>query len=808
MDERDPGLESAAELYDDAPCGYLSTSPDGMFVRLNRTFLSWTGYSPEELVKRRRLQDLLTVSGKVYYETHVAPLLRMHGEVREIQLELQCRNGRTLPVLLNTVQKKDESGRLVLLRSTLFDITDRKRYERELLAAKQIAERRSEQAALGLAISRALSGQLEQPAQLQLCAEALVDHLDLSEVRLWGADPADPTVLHLWASAGVFSASGDAAPAHPPEREARAALERSAALARGPEHLRPSDEEEWLKRENVSQFLALPLLAGERFFGVLAVYARSELDAPTQQALSVSANELAVGMERSWAEREREALVGRLRAQTQALQESREWLETTLRSIGDAVIATDAQARITFLNPVAEELTGWRTDEAIGKPLAEIFRIINETTRAPVPSPIEVALRECKVVGVANHTLLVRRDGSEIAIDDSAAPIQFSGGDAMGAVLVFRDVTAQRERERALLTAREQLSTVVRNAPVILFSVDRVGRIQLSEGQGLLTLGLDPRDRVGRSVFEEYANVPWMIAEFRRALAGERLVGGGDLKGRVLQTHYTPMFDRYEQVIGVVGLVLDVTERRRYEETIRKTVEFEQQLLGIVSHDLRNPISAILLGTSLLLSRGDALDDKTLRAVSRIRSSGERAHRLIRDLLDFTQARLGGRIPIESAPVDLSVLVPLVLEEVEVGHPDRTVTLKTEGALQGEWDGDRLAQVVTNLTVNALKYSPAGTPITVTLRDEGDEVSFEVHNLGAPIPHEARDKLFLPMRRAAAHVDSRGRSVGLGLFIVKQLVEAHGGTVEVRSDESVGTIFRVVLPRFAGAPRLPASAGH
>ena len=129
-------------------------------------------------------------------------------------------------------------------------------------------------------------------------------------------------------------------------------------------------------------------------------------------------------------------------------------LETTLRSIGDAVIATDPSGAITFLNPVAERLTGWTQDEALGRPVHEVFRIVNEETRAPVESPVERVLREGAVVGLANHTVLVAKDGRETPIDDSGAPIRDASDSMMGVVLVFRDVTAKKldERRRAFLS--------------------------------------------------------------------------------------------------------------------------------------------------------------------------------------------------------------------------------------------------------------------------------------------------------------------------------------------------------------------
>ena len=135
--------ESMEELYEDAPCGYLSALPDGALVKVNRTFLIWTGYRREDLVGRRRFVDLLAPGGRIYHETHYAPLLRMQGEVREIALDLLCADGRRLPVLINSVLKADDNGVPRLVRTTVFNATHRKEYECELLRERQRAEQES-----------------------------------------------------------------------------------------------------------------------------------------------------------------------------------------------------------------------------------------------------------------------------------------------------------------------------------------------------------------------------------------------------------------------------------------------------------------------------------------------------------------------------------------------------------------------------------------------------------------------------------------------------------------------------------------
>lgn len=248
---------------------------------------------------------------------------------------------------------------------------------------------------------------------------------------------------------------------------------------------------------------------------------------------------------------------------------------------------------------------------------------------------------------------------------------------------------------------------------------------------------------------------------------------------------------------GLALFFRDISERKRQEARLRaeekERSEFEQQLIGIVSHDLRNPITAISLGVSLLLRR-EGLDDRILKTLVRIHSSAERAIRMVRDLLDFTQARLGGGIVLHREPMELHPLLQLIVEETHMSHPDRDVRLELEGDGRGTWDSDRIAQLLTNLVTNALKYSPEGSLVTVRTRGEPDAVVLEVHNEGEPIPPQVLTHLFEPMRRGGQS-DRVGRSIGLGLFIVDHVVRAHGGTIDVRSRAPEGTTFSVRLPR-------------
>jgi phosphoserine phosphatase RsbU/P len=259
--------------------------------------------------------------------------------------------------------------------------------------------------------------------------------------------------------------------------------------------------------------------------------------------------------------------------------------------------------------------------------------------------------------------------------------------------------------------------------------------------------------------------------------------------------------DASGRALRMAGALQDITEARRSEEErqrllseARKRVEFEQQLVGIVSHDLRGPLNAILAGASMMLQR-DSIEPWQAKTVARILSCAERSNRLIRDLLDFTQARMGGGIPVRPAQVDLHELTLQVVEEARVAHVERDIQVSQSGDGRGQWDSDRMAQVISNLVTNALKYSPEKTPVRVETDGGAERVVLRVHNQGEPIAEDLLPRIFEPLRRGKRRANRSDRSIGLGLYIVRELALAHGGTVEVSSTEAEGTTFTLSLPR-------------
>lgn len=231
-----------------------------------------------------------------------------------------------------------------------------------------------------------------------------------------------------------------------------------------------------------------------------------------------------------------------------------------------------------------------------------------------------------------------------------------------------------------------------------------------------------------------------------------------------------------------------------YSEELSRTRE---QFLAILGHDLRNPLSAIVMGAQLLTKSESSIDDRQLRVATRILNSAVRMERMISDLLDLTRTRLGEGIPVTPQPMNLTPVCHQVVSEFEAIHPGRQVRYESHGDLHGEWDSDRLQQVISNLVANAFQYGGDDGRVTVVAQEHGDEVVLRVHNEGEPIPANALKRIFEPMVRQPPRdgADKNSTGLGLGLYIVREIVAAHGGTIGVTSTEQDGTAFTVKLPR-------------
>jgi PAS domain S-box-containing protein len=368
----------------------------------------------------------------------------------------------------------------------------------------------------------------------------------------------------------------------------------------------------------------------------------------------------------------------------------------------------------------------------------------------------------------------------------------------------LRRTLRERDESAALLDA------LFENAPVGLGLLDRDMRFVRVNPMLAELDGVPAERHLGRTVWEAVGPLPdalreageSIVRDFRQVIETRRPLLDRPVTpviGGVARSHLISWYPVLvgERLIGVGALVRDVTEQRRAEQ-------FQRQLLGVVGHDLRSPLMAITASAELL--QAGPLGEREARSAGRILRAARRIDGIIRALVDFTLLQVGSGIPLLRQPSDLVPVVRAVAEEAEAAHPGRSVRVDSDGSLVGEWDPDRIGQVVANLVGNALQYSPEGTPVVVACGERDGEVTLEVSNEGDPVPPELLPGLFEPFRRGTDERTVRRKGLGLGLFIARQIVQAHGGRIEVRSAPGTPTTFAVRLPRAAPAGGAPVAS--
>jgi PAS domain S-box-containing protein len=519
------------------------------------------------------------------------------------------------------------------------------------------------------------------------------------------------------------------------------------------------------------------------------------------------------------------------------LQVSENKLAVTLNSIGDAVIATDAKACVTLLNPVAERLTGWTQAEATGRPVGEIFHIINQKTRQPATIPVLATLAHGSIKGLANHTLLIARDGSECAIADSCAPIRAPGGRVVGAVLVFRDVTEEYAAELALRDSAALIQTILNTVvdgiitlhahgggiETVNPAAEQMFGYTAAELTGqtfsLLIPELDQYQRNGSLEYYSASDEAHAIGRGREVL-GQRK-DGSNFPLEIAVSEMRLGGQRY-----FTGILRDITSRKQFETEQQKldqalqdkNAELEStkfaaekanlaksDFLSSMSHELRTPLNAIL-GFAQLLEAGSPPPTATQQLrLHQIIKAGWYLLELINQILDLAVIE-SGKLSLSREAVSLTDVMRECQAMIEPQAQQRDIKL-TFLPFDNTWfvyaDHTRVKQVLINLLSNAIKYnSEHGTIEVKCTASTPERIRISIKDSGAGLPQEKLEQLFQPFNRLGQE-NGTEEGTGIGLVVTKQLVELMGGTIGVDSIVGIGCEFWIELVRNT-APQLAA----
>ncbi|RYF12367.1 MAG: PAS domain-containing sensor histidine kinase, partial [Deltaproteobacteria bacterium] len=478
------------------------------------------------------------------------------------------------------------------------------------------------------------------------------------------------------------------------------------------------------------------------------------------------------------------------------LQAEQSKFDGVLRATQDyALIATDRGGTIVVFNNGAERMLGYRAEEVIKKQTPLLFHLPAEMQRCADKFGTAANFDVFTHLALAGRSdtrdwTYVRKDGSKILVLLSLAQTLDEQGNKTGVLGIARDVTKQRRDE-------EILNTFLKIGSELKCICDHRGEILSINPAFERVLGYRKEDLLGRSCLEfvHHEDIEKTKKTIQSAVVGPS-TGQVENRWRHRDGSYHSIYWHAlasQQAETLYACGWDTTSERAIAAEQQAQAKFEKNLIGIVSHDLRNPVSAIRLSAGLVL-REPELTVKTRRNMGRISLLAERMERMIHDLLDFTAIRIGGGLHLHPVQTNIDELALQRVEEIALSNQSHDIMLKKRGTGRAFVDPDRISQVLTNLISNAVHYSPHNSKVTVTVVSEIDGLHLSVHNEGLPMAADTMSRLFQPLQRGIQKGSNPSRNVGLGLFIVNEVVQAHHGSIDVTSSAQSGTIFAISLP--------------
>jgi len=486
----------------------------------------------------------------------------------------------------------------------------------------------------------------------------------------------------------------------------------------------------------------------------------------------------------------------------QALKDSQQRYATTLTSIGDAVIAADREGNINFMNIIAEELTGWKLAQASGKPVTKVFRIINEFTRKPVPDPVENVLKSGMIIGLANHTLLIRKDGTEVPVDDSGAPIKNYKGEIVGAVLVFRDITERKKAEQKIA----HLASFPEYNPNLVIEIDFSGKVTYVNpvaAEFLKDLGLDNPST--NPFIPKDLDIILNNLKRKDRLNLNREIS---IKGHV----FLELISVLANFSAVRIYALDITERKKLEEKLKRYNEGLEELIkertgqlldtqnemerarrlsdigtlaATVAHELRNPLAAIGMAAYNIKKKANNPDIES--HLMNINKKVAESDQIIGNLLFYSRLK-----PPNYERINIAKILEECSEVIEKKERKPFIVKHLDGISNDIIDADpvQIKEVFYNVLNNAYDAVPhKDGEIKITAKSDNGSVLISFEDNGSGIEKDIIGKIFDPF------FTTKSKGTGLGLAVCRQIVTMHGGQIEAKHRPGKGANIFLRLPK-------------
>lgn len=499
------------------------------------------------------------------------------------------------------------------------------------------------------------------------------------------------------------------------------------------------------------------------------------------------------------------------------LFKSKQLAETTLNSIGDAVITTDAEGNIVRMNPVAEDLTGWKLREVIGQPLKSIFTIIHASTRKAIPNPVETVLATGETVYLSNHTTLISKSGKEYQISDSAAAIRNGDDNILGMVLVFNDVTERYHLREAAAKHQAQVGLLLNSTAEAIYGIDIDGKCTFVNQSCLTMLGYkDETELLGKNMHDlihykysdgsdypvDQCHIIKTIQTKDQSHIDNEVFWRKDGSCFAAEYWSHPIFQD-DICIGAVVTFMDITSKKQSDEIVRRSQKMQAlgKLTGGIAHDYNNMLGVVLGYAELLESMlGDR--PELIEFTNEITHSAERGVKLTNKLLSFSRQK--------SSDAEVLNLNDALQDERDMLEKTLTVRIKLNFDLVDNiWpvniDSAELEDAVVNMCINSMHAIDEQGELTIQTRNEklsatdakalhvksGDYVLLSITDTGHGMDEETKENIFEPF------YSTKGDSgTGLGLSQVYGFVERSHGAIKVYSECGLGSRLTLYFPRY------------
>lgn len=491
------------------------------------------------------------------------------------------------------------------------------------------------------------------------------------------------------------------------------------------------------------------------------------------------------------------------------LREKDKWLSTILKSVGDAVIATDTNGKIKFINQVAEKLTGYTKEEAINKELSSIFKIRSEATKEMVTNPVQKVMQTGEVVGLANHTELISKTGKLYPIADSGSPIRDENGNITGVVVVFQDLSYYKKTEEIINVQTTALNSAYNGIVITDFAGEI---IYVNESMFRLT-GYTRAELLHKNVniFRSNLHPDEFFADMWKTISSGQ-TWKGEIQNRKKNgdpyfedMSITPLKNEHDEIVNFISVKEDISNRKKSEIELRRAKEdaersdrLKSEFLAQMSHEIRTPINII---SNFMQIYEDELQEKLSpelkKSISAVKTESHRIISTIDSIVNMAQLKAGTFKPKLQKLNLYEDVFKQYLEQWAQFADDKKLELLISGELENvfiEGDAYSLSQAINHIVDNAIKYTDKGK-VNIDCKSESENVIITISDSGNGIAPEYLPHIFEPFSQEYQGYNRRYEGNGLGMALVKQYCSLNNASIIIDSEKWVGTTVKISLPK-------------